>query len=119
MSWLPQWLRRETWATRQPRNRSIALLRRNLSPDQDALYRSRGHIVVAGGETGQKYRIRNALQMNVDVLDRHGRPTSTLCFGPRGGLPIGDSMLAQKLALELFERDALAVANWSPYSWTP
>ena len=34
-----------------------------------------------------------------------------LCFMPEGGLVVGDMMLAQKLALELFESDALEVAN--------
>ena len=34
-----------------------------------------------------------------------------LCFAPEGGLVVGDVMLAQKLALELFESDTLKVAN--------
>jgi hypothetical protein len=33
------------------------------------------------------------------------------CFGPEGELPIGDVMLAQKIALEKNERAALALAN--------
>ena len=33
------------------------------------------------------------------------------CFVPEGTLPIGDVMLAQKIALETDERAALAVAN--------
>jgi hypothetical protein len=36
-----------------------------------------------------------------------------LCFAPKGYLPIGDIMLAQKIALELFEADAIKVANVS------
>jgi len=32
---------------------------------------------------------------------------------PRGGLPVGDIMLAQKIALELFESDTISVANGS------
>jgi hypothetical protein len=36
-----------------------------------------------------------------------------LCFEPQGALPVGDVMLAQKVALELFEWETLAVANKS------
>jgi hypothetical protein len=39
-----------------------------------------------------------------------------LCFAPQGCLPVGDIMLAQKIALELFEADAIKTANVSP-SW--
>jgi len=44
-----------------------------------------------------------------------------LCFTPQGHLPICDVMLAQKIALECFELDALAVANTilsEPRRWT-
>ena len=51
--------------------------------------------------------------MNVDVYDKAGKRIHMLCFKPEGRLPIGDVMLAQKIALELFERDALGVANKS------
>ena len=51
--------------------------------------------------------------MNVEQLDQNGRRVRLLCFLPRGGLPVGDIMLAQKIALELFEADAISVANRS------
>ena len=34
-----------------------------------------------------------------------------LCFMPKSDLVVGDILLAQKLALELFESDTLKVAN--------
>ena len=46
--------------------------------------------------------------MNVDELDQHGVRIAAWCFGPEGELPIGDVMLAQKIALENDERAALA-----------
>ena len=58
---------------------------------------------VTGGDSGKHYRIRPTRQMNVDELDQHGVRT-THCFGPEGELPIGDMMLAQKIALENDER---------------
>jgi len=51
--------------------------------------------------------------MNVEQLDQDGRRARLLCFMPRGGLPVGDIMLAQKIALELFESDTISVANGS------
>ncbi len=57
--------------------------------------------------------------MNVEQLDNKGRPLRLLCFMPEGDLVAGDMMLAQKLALELFESDALKVANkLSPADFT-
>jgi hypothetical protein len=56
--------------------------------------------------------------MNVEQLDQNGRRTRLLCFMPRGGLPVGDIMLAQKTALELFETDAVRVATGS-LAWDP
>ena len=52
--------------------------------------------------------------MNVEELDVRGRRTRFWCFMPEGRLPVADIMLAQKLALELFETDAARIANRSP-----
>lgn len=52
--------------------------------------------------------------MNVEELDKNGRRVCLLCFVPGGRLVVGDVMLAQKLALELFELQALTVANKIP-----
>jgi hypothetical protein len=48
--------------------------------------------------------------MNVDELNEQGMRTAW-CFGPEGELPIGDVMLAQKIALENDEQATLALAN--------
>ena len=52
--------------------------------------------------------------MNVEELDSNGRRVSLLCFAPEGRLDLCDIMLAQKVALELFESQALVVANVIP-----
>ena len=64
-----------------------------------------------GGNSGKHYRIRPTRQMNVDELDDYGVRIAAWCFGREGDLPIGDVMLAQKIALENNERAALALAN--------
>ncbi|MGO8954734.1 MAG: hypothetical protein ACLPWS_20755 [Rhodomicrobium sp.] len=89
----------------------MRLLNENLTPAQRDQYERHGYFDVAGGETGRRYRIKNRVQMNVEQLDNKGRPLRLLCFTPEGDLVAGDMMLAQKLALELFEPDALKVAN--------
>ena len=93
--------------------RSSQLLALNLSLTQREQYAKHCFFDVTGGETGRRYRIRYGNAMNVQQLDHHGREVQSLCFSPRDLLPVGDVMLAQKLALELIETDALRVANRS------
>jgi len=94
--------------------RSLQLLRESLSTEQREQHEKQGYFEVIGGQTGRRYRIKNGAQMNIEMLDTRGRSISELCFMPEGGLPVGDVMLAQKFALELFEQDALKVANTFP-----
>jgi len=98
-------------ATREAHARGIQLLRESLSPNQSAQYEQYGYFDVVGGETGRRYRISAGSQMNVHQLDEKDRLVCVLCFAPAGGLVVGDVMLAQKLALELFESDTLKAAN--------
>jgi hypothetical protein len=96
---------------RKAQQRGFQLLQENLSPMQQDQYKKRGYFEVIGGESGRRYRIRRGHQMNVEQLDKHGRCVCKLCFMPEGYLVVGDVMLGQKMALELFESEALAVAN--------
>jgi hypothetical protein len=50
----------------------------------------------------------------VEEVDQRGRCTRRLCFLPERQLVDGDVMLAQKVALETFESEALAIANEVP-----
>jgi hypothetical protein len=91
--------------------RGLRLLQKNLSPAQREQHGRFGHFDVVGGNTGRRYRIKYGFQLNVALLDNRGRTKAVLCFAPEGNLPSGDVMLAQKLALELFETDTLKIAN--------
>ena len=91
--------------------RAIQLLKKHLSTQQRDQYERDRSFEVVGCSTGRRYRIRYGYQINVEQLDRAGRCTHLLCFMPEGGLPIGDMLLAQKLALELFEDEAIRVAT--------
>jgi hypothetical protein len=91
--------------------RGLQLLKENLSSEQRRQYDRSGYFDVTGGASGKRYRIRQGRSMNVEQLDKKGRRVCTLCFMPEGWLVTGDVMLAQKVALETFEREALKVAN--------
>ena len=87
------------------------MLKEWLSPEQLALFESKGYFEVKGSHSGKRYRIRCAPRLNIDQLDAKGAPVAVWCFGPAGNLPVGDIMLAQKIALETDEQRALALAN--------
>jgi hypothetical protein len=91
--------------------KGAALLRSWLSPKQAELWDSHRHFYVVGSNTGRKYRIKYGRSMNVEELDSGGNVVNQWCFGPQGHLAVGDVMLAQKIALETMEVEALAKAN--------
>jgi hypothetical protein len=91
--------------------RSLQLLRQWLSPAQRTQFAEKTYFDVVGGDTGRQYRIYAGTATNVCEIDEKGRPKLGLCFLPIGDLPIGDVMLAQKIALESSESRALAVAR--------
>jgi hypothetical protein len=93
---------------------SLQLLVRNLSPAQREQFARHRYFEVVGSESGARYRIRYGRALNVERLDANGSRVLALCFVPHGNLSVGDIMLAQKVALELFESKALRVANASP-----
>ena len=91
--------------------RGMRLLKEKLSCEQLKQYERNAFFEVIGGKTGRRYRIRYGRSMNIDQLDKNGRRICGWCFFPRGNLVAGDVMLSQKVALELFEPEALKVAN--------
>ena len=104
--------------SREATERGARLLKENLTPAQRHQYDQYRYFEVTGGETGTQYRIRHGSQMNVERLDQVGNHVCTLCFVPEGSLVLGDIMLAQKIALELFESEAIAIANKMPANAT-
>ena len=105
------WQRRLEMLDSKPHERGAKLLKTNLTMAQREQYERRGYIEVTGGATGRRYRIHHGLQMNVEELNAAGAIVRVMCFLPEGRLPVGDVMLAQKIALELFELEALKIAN--------
>jgi hypothetical protein len=87
------------------------LLRQWLSPAQAEQYDKYQRFDVVGSDTGTRYRIRRGTTMNIEELAAEGYVTRRWCFAPEGAFAAGDVMLAQKIALETFEMEALAIAN--------
>jgi hypothetical protein len=96
---------------RQAEEKSLALLRSWLTADQHEQWERERQFEVTGSHTGSRYRITDAMSMNVLQLDRSGHAVAKLCFLPADNLARGDVLLAQKVALETMELQALAVAN--------
>ena len=65
--------------------------------------------------SGKIYEIKKGYSRNIRELDETGKHKRTLCFHPvmYEKLPDYDVVLAQKFMLELNEREALQVANFS------
>lgn len=97
--------------TPEAEKRGMILLKENLTPKQLKQYNECKHFDVKGGQTGTTYRIHHGRQMNIHALDWRGRKDFGLCFLPAGNLCRGDTMLAQKLTLELQEDEALRIGN--------
>ena len=90
---------------------SAALLKANLTQEQREQYEGSGYFDVIGGTSGKCYRIWRGFQMNVQLLDNNGKHLHWLCFTPQGHLPVSDVVLAQKIALEVFEEGVIRIAN--------
>ncbi len=96
--------------------KSLVLLLDNLSAPQKMDFLSSGYFDVAG-QSGQHYRIFYGTSMNiVKMAGNWPSPgNNLLCIVPEGGLPVGDVLLCQKLALELEEALVIRRGNWFPY----
>jgi hypothetical protein len=105
------WFSLELQAGGQAHLQGLRLLKENLTPSQREQLELLDYFDVAGGKTGTRYRIHLGDRMNIAQLDASGTRVRGLCFLPKGCLPVGDTMLAQKLALELFEVEALRRAT--------
>ena len=101
-------------AEKTPEARARRLLRDWLSPAQRIQFDSSGRFEVTGCHTGTRYRIVYGSCANIYELDQAGELIMGWCFVPAGHLAPGDVMLAQKIALETCEAEAMAKAHRFP-----
>jgi len=94
------------------RRRARQLLLSCLTVEQRACYLAHGYFDVRS--CGRTYRIFQGAHGNVALLDAQGRRVETYCAQP-AGVPEEDSMLAQKLSLELAPAEFFRIANVNRY----
>ena len=104
---LASFLGRAFWSSEE---RARRLLHSWLSPDQRKQFVACGCFDVVGSDSGKRYRICEGLAFNVQELDNLGSVVRVWCFTVEN-VATSDVYLAQKIALETFENEALAVAN--------
>jgi hypothetical protein len=103
---------RARFATRE--ERGVNLLREWLSPEQRAQFDAKRYFDVIGCDSGKRYRIHYGETTIVHEIGDDDLPSIVWCSVPEGSLAAGDVMLAQKIALEIYEYGALAVATRCP-----
>lgn len=89
--------------------RAEELLLENLSLRQRNEYLKDQYFVVHGLK--HRYRVRKGRTGNIDVVAKDGKVLHRLCAHPGDSVPDCDTMLAQKLSLEVAEDDFLLMAN--------
>ena len=112
-----QWLNRcaiedlvEQHHERVAEQRAMTLLLGNLTEAQRRQFAAFRYFDVIGGESRRRYRIWHRAQQNIEELDRFGNRRCVWCVHPIG-VALGDVLLAQKTALELFEFEAIRIAR--------
>lgn len=100
--------REETEADKKAKKTLIS----NLSASQKIVFEETGAIPVTNGDSGNKYRVRNAGSYNIDVLDKKGKKVKyQLCITPKKKCPVYDHMLMCKIMLESDEKKVWDTAN--------
>ncbi len=89
--------------------RAMSLLKACLTKEQVACLEKNKFFYVTA-KSGRKYRIDQGTHGNVKVVDRDNKVIERLCIQP-DGVPEGDSMLAQKLMIEVAEDQFRRHAN--------
>ena len=93
--------------------KSLRLLKEWLSEEQLAEFNESETFHVIGGDTGTKYKLHPYMSFGVYQFNQDNL-VCRWCFSPAGVGAIGDIMLAQKIALERYELEALKAANVAP-----
>lgn len=90
-----------------------ALLQENLSEEQRRELEEHRYFTVESPGSKRRYRVKagHGKHGNIIEVDERGREVSSICAAPRGNVPEGDYLLAQKLFLEHDEEEFRRIAN--------
>lgn len=103
--------RREQQAKDAAKEKSRLLLLSHLRADQQKTFQENKWFVVEGGKSKSRYRIKEAIAGNIEILDKKERVTHRLCVHGSYDLPVYDHMLSQKIMLQYHEDHILKIAN--------
>lgn len=100
-------------------DRSLELLKSWLTPEQLQQFEDHGYFDVIGNASGKTYRIDSSLPtFNVHLFNADGTLRERYCIVPEGTAWTGDRLLAQKIAFETDEENALKTANrYGAHGW--
>lgn len=103
-------------AEAEAKARAEALLEENLTDAERAELKRERYLTVESRTSKRRYRIHagQGCHGNIVEVDNDGRAVASLCCAPRGSIPEGDYLLAQKLHLEHNEEEFRRVANITP-----
>jgi hypothetical protein len=90
--------------------RALELLKSWLTPSQLEQYENSRNFDVIGS-LGNMYRIHSTMAYGIHRLEEDGTTAFRLCVVPDEVTTLGDTMLAQKIALETDEMGTLWIAN--------
>ncbi len=95
------------------KTKALELLCDHLDKAQIASLVRDNHFLVKGGATGKLYRVDVGYARNVRRIGIDGKAVTSYCAHPANGyeMPDCDSMLMQKLMLEISEDEFLKIAN--------
>ena len=99
------------WGHSKADQKSIALLKEWLTPEQLKDFEQTNSFDVTGCHSRSRYRISKARSFGVRRMDKSNNVDRLLCFVPTTVNSLGDIMLAQKIMLETNETKALKIAN--------
>lgn len=93
--------RKQQEESRLALERARALLLSCMTPEQQDTFTNRSYFDVKA-KSGRVYRLNAGTHGNIHVIDKNGKVIERLCIQP-GGVPLGDSLLTQKLMIETAE----------------
>jgi hypothetical protein len=79
---------------------ALSLLLNLMSQEQRHEFEAYGYFHVIGGNSGDRYRIRDDSAVNIDVIGENGTVRYRLCARPAGDIPMYDVMAGQLLYLQ-------------------
>lgn len=104
----------ELWRLREAQG--VLALKKRLTKSQWTSLMGQGHIDIRGSDN-RRYRLYFSKHSNIATVDRHGQPTAGWCYHAGEFISTGDSLLVQKLHIEMDAEGFFSAANPQREDW--